>query len=109
MTVVGQRKTGLGSLDTLPMTEIVELDSTDHNAVTENDFHRIDRLEYSNAGLTIDTAADLDIVSDSKLKKTAFSARDLIFPGLDGSGHRRRCAAFRVWCRAGKCAFGCRE
>ena len=87
VTVVGQRKVGLGSLDSLPMTETVELDGTDHNAVTENYFHRIDRLEYSNAGLTVDTAADLDIVSDSKLKKTAFSARDLIFPGWTVQGN----------------------
>ena len=86
VTVVGRRKTGLGSLDVLPMSETLMLDATDHDGTTEGYYHHIDSLEFANAGLTIDTAIDLDIVADPGLKLTKFSARDAIFPGWTVQG-----------------------
>ena len=86
VNVVGRRKTGLGSLDVLPMSETVMLDATDHTGTTEGFYHQIDSLEFPNTGLTIDTPIDLDIVAEPGLKLTKFSARDEIFPGWTVQG-----------------------
>ena len=86
VTIVGRRKTGLGTLDVLPMSETIDLDDTDFTATTEGYYHQIDSLEFSNAGLTVGTAADLVIVGEPGLKLTKFSARDAIFPGWTVQG-----------------------
>ena len=86
VVVIGRRKTGLGSLDVLPMSETITLDATDHTGRTEGYYHHIDALEFPNTGLTIDTAIDLDIVAEPGLKLTKFSARDEIFPGWTVQG-----------------------
>ena len=86
VNVVGRRKTGLGSLDVLPMSETIELDATDHTGTTDGYYHHIDTVEFPNTGLTIDTAIDLDIVAEPGLKLTKFSARDAIFPGWTVQG-----------------------
>ena len=86
MTVVGRRKTGLGSLDVLPMSETVILDDTDNTGTTKGYYHQIDSLEFPNKGLVIDTPIGLEIVSEPGLKLTKFSARDEIFPGWTVQG-----------------------
>lgn len=84
--IIGRRKRGPGSLDVIPMSEMVELDSTNHRGTTDGYYHQIDSLEFPNKGLTINSEIDLDIVANPGLKKTVFSARDTIFPGWTVQG-----------------------
>ena len=85
VTVKGARRTALGTLDLVPEEEKVDLDSNNSAMLTKS-FARIDALEIGNAGLTVGTASNLEIVSMPGLRNTVFTARNEIFEGLTVQG-----------------------
>ena len=87
VTIRGARQTGLNSiLDIEPMEEKVDLDDTAHTGVIEGYFHEIHEIEFQNAGLTVDSATDLEIVAMPKLRSTVFRERPEIPAGLTVQG-----------------------